>query len=177
MNRDKLYQVALSFLGKEASPLDRAPDDLACAESVNNVHRIALGVEIGGDLSTTKMYVVIQNSHLFYEVTEPGTGDIVLSPTGYVKTPNGHVGIMGDEGVVMSNNSLTGLWDKHIKLEDWKKRYGFVRYYRCTEPLPPPPPASLSENPNRTELTKEEAKWFSTVLSWISQKISKLWYN
>ena len=49
--------------------------------------------------------------------------------------PNGHVGIMGDNGQIMSNNSNNGLWDIHFTLASWKARYvdqgGFpMVYYR-----------------------------------------------
>jgi hypothetical protein len=45
------------------------------------------------------------------------------------------VGIMGDNGQIMSNNSATGLWDIHFTLPSWKARYvdhgGFpMVYYR-----------------------------------------------
>src|SRR3954462_12894985 len=57
--------------------------------------------------------------------SRPPSGDIVISPTGYGNgsMPNGHVGIIGDNGQIMSNNSATGLWDIHFTLASWKARY------------------------------------------------------
>jgi len=36
--REILYETAKSFLGKDASPADEAPDEYGCAETVNEIH-------------------------------------------------------------------------------------------------------------------------------------------
>jgi hypothetical protein len=159
-NREKLYAVAYSFLGKDASPKDHAPDDLACAESVNAVVKAAFGFEVGGDLSTTKMYSALTNSKEFQETDTPLFGDIIISPTGSTRTPVGHVGIVG-KWQIMSNNSYTGLWDAHYTLESWRLRYGFVAYYRCVE-VPPPaeiPPAVKEIVESTAAVAKEAVKY------------------
>jgi hypothetical protein len=127
----------MSCLGKDASPSDKADDEFACAESVNEIVFRALGDYAGGDLSTTRMYLALPNNKKFAKVTSPIKGDIVLPPTGYGNgsMPNGHVGIMGDNGRIMSNNSNNGPWDIHFTLASWKARYvdqgGFpMVYYR-----------------------------------------------
>lgn len=133
----KLYQTATSFLGKDASPKDLANDEVACAESVNDVCFAAFLENVGGGLSTALMYRALQTSSKFAEVTTPLKGDIIISPTGYGngQLSNGHVGIVGDNGQIMSNNSNNGLWDIHYTLASWKSRYatlgGFpVKYFR-----------------------------------------------
>ena len=40
-NRIKLYEAARSFIGTDASPNDLAPDELGCAETVNEIIRRA----------------------------------------------------------------------------------------------------------------------------------------
>lgn len=134
---DKLYQTAVSCLGKDASPLDKANDDVACAESVNSVVFKAFGDYAGGDLSTARMYSALKNNMKFAEVSSPIKGDIIISPTGYGngQLSNGHVGIVGDSYGIMSNNSANGIWDIHYTLTTWKARYavlgGFpVKFYR-----------------------------------------------
>ena len=110
-------------------------NEFGCAESVNNVVFKAFGDYAGGDLSTARMYLAIQNNWKFAQVTTPIKGDIIISPTGYGNgsMPNGHTGIMGDNGQIMSNNSDTGIWDIHYNLASWKARYvdqgGFPQIY------------------------------------------------
>lgn len=122
----KLYETALSFIGKEASPLDKAPDEYGCAESVNNIVFKAFGDYVGGDLSTYRMYYSIINNKKFAKVSNPILGDIILSPTGFGGTKeitNGHVGILGKDNKIMSNNSKTGLWEENYTLFSWRYRY------------------------------------------------------
>lgn len=123
-NREKLYYKALSYLGKDASPNDVAPDELGCAESVNDIHKACFGFPIGGDVSTYRMYQALMNSPFFTFVTSPLRGDVIISPTGWGNgSIPGHCGIMGDNGVIYSNNSKTGNFDSHHTLETWKARY------------------------------------------------------
>src|ERR1700710_3343482 len=120
-----LFQTALSFLGKDASPKDIANDDVACAESVNDVVFAAFLENAGGGLSTALMFKALQTNTKFAEVSKPIKGDIVISPTGYGNGSllNGHVGIVGDNNQIMSNNSANGLWDIHYTLASWRARY------------------------------------------------------
>lgn len=151
--REKLYEVAYSFLGKDASPKDLAPDDLACAESVNAVYKAAFGHEIGGGVSTTQMYRALKNSDEFLEVDAPLFGDIVISPTGYVRSVAvGHVGIVG-KWQIMSNNSATGRWEAHYTLQSWRARYDYVRFFRCVGPAEDTQPAAAS--PAVTEIVEK----------------------
>lgn len=130
--REKLYDTAYSFLGRDASPLDRAPDELSCAESVNAIFRAAFGKEIGGDVSTLRMYQELKESAEFIETDAPLYGDVIISPTTMARVPIGHVGIVG-KWQVMSNNSYTGRWEAHYTLESWRLRYVFVKYFRCVD--------------------------------------------
>ncbi len=45
-NRGKLYSAAISFLGKDGSPRDLASDDLACAETLNEIYKKVFGARI-----------------------------------------------------------------------------------------------------------------------------------
>src|ERR1700741_3409527 len=60
--RERLYEVAKATLGTDASPKDEAPDDLACAESVNAIYKKAFGYPITQPgLSTTALYIAMLN--------------------------------------------------------------------------------------------------------------------
>jgi hypothetical protein len=129
---EKLYQTALSLMGHNLCPQN---NEFGCAESVNEVVFDAFGDYAGGDLSTARLYLSIQNNSKFVQITSPVQGDIIVSPTGYGNgsLPNGHVGIVGANGVIMSNTSATGLWSQNYTLSSWKKRYadlgGFPVFY------------------------------------------------
>jgi len=121
-SREILYETAKACLGMDASPKDAAPDDLACADSVNQIHFKAFGfpIEIPG-ISTAMMYQsMLKNKELFQVVTKPLHGDIIISPTGYGngRLTHGHMGIVGKYGI-MSNDSMTGKWRQNYTLESW----------------------------------------------------------
>ena len=131
---EKLYQTALSCLGKDVAPKE---NEYGCAEAVNNVVFKAFGDYAGGDLSTKRMYLALKNHKKFSEVSSPKPGDIILSPTGYGNgnLSNGHTGIVGQGGKIMSNNSINGLFEENFTIENWNHRYknkgGFpVLFYR-----------------------------------------------
>lgn len=122
---ERLYRVAKAWLGKDASPADVAPDEYGCAETVNNIVFTAFDEDAGGDVSTYRMYRAIRNNKKFAEVKIPVKGDIILSPTGYGNgsIKNGHVGIIGANGVVMSNSSVSGLFRENYSIMEWRERY------------------------------------------------------
>lgn len=125
-NAEILYETAFKNLNKDVTPLDKEPDELACAASVNAIHRLAFGSDIGGGASTTLLYEALINSQGFFKVTTPEPGDIVISPTGYGKNqamPNGHTGIVGKANVIMSNSSSNGKFSENFTMASWRQRY------------------------------------------------------
>ncbi len=123
----KIYAYAVSLIGTDASPADRVSDEVACAESVSTIlgHLFKDCYIITG---TSTLWLFLKFSEAFVEVTTPMAGDIIISPTGSPGSgkngvTNGHTGIIGATGAVMSNNSLNGMWDVHYTLDSWKKRY------------------------------------------------------
>ena len=124
-----IYKTAKSCLGKDMAISE---NEYGCAEAVNEVVRLAIGQEVGGKLSTTKMYQSLLTDKRFKQVMKPDLGDIIISPTGYGQGI-GHTGIISDNGRVMSNNSKTYLWDEHLTLAEWWYKYknlptAFFRY-------------------------------------------------
>jgi hypothetical protein len=135
----KLYETALTFIGRDASPSDLAPDEYGCAESVNAICEKAWGEPVGGRVSTYQMYYAFLNHKKFVEVTSPLAGDIILSPTGIGGgkngVTNGHTGIVSSNNKIMSSDSATGLWQENYDLWSWRYRYvsrgGYkLLYYR-----------------------------------------------
>lgn len=128
--RELLYLSARTYIGTDASPGDFAPDELGCAESVNDIYKRTFGKMISTryHLSTYWMYADLKASAEFARTEQPLAGDIIISPTGYTKrndVKNGHVGIVGENGVVMSNNSVTGKWDEHWTIDSWRRYYQY----------------------------------------------------
>lgn len=120
--KEILWAVAVSLLGVDASPADRADDAYGCADTVNEIHKLAFGFEIGGTVRTAEMINYLRaNKDRFEKVAIPEKGDIVISPTEGAKV--GHVGIMFDNRTIMSNSSASGTWEKNFTVDSWRDRY------------------------------------------------------
>lgn len=125
-NSEILFLTAKSCLGVDASPNDLVPDELGCAETVNAIYKKAFGSEIGGDVSTYRLYGTLKAHPLFQKADVASPGDIVISPTGYGGKngmTHGHVGIMGEGGKIMSNESSNGKFEENYTLEGWRKYF------------------------------------------------------
>lgn len=118
-----LLDTAVSLLGTDASPLDRADDEYGCADTVNMIHYDAFGFEIGGTTSTAEMVKVLRTSDRFDTVLldDIKGGDIVISATEYPII--GHVSIAMDKVWLMSNSSTTGLLTKNYTVPGWRNHY------------------------------------------------------
>lgn len=123
----RLFVTAACSLGTDASPNDVAPDEYGCAETVDTIHRKALGTFITGTLtlSTAVLYKHFLKGGAWVESAgEPG--DIVISPTGWGTNPampNGHVGYVSIDRKIMSNSSATGMFEENYNLDTWRERY------------------------------------------------------
>jgi hypothetical protein len=129
-----IYESALSFVGKDASPDDLASDELGCAESVTNVIKKVLP-DFPIITGTWTLYDRLRKDTRFKKVTTPQVGDIIISPTGSVAkaTFPGHVGVVGMGHTIMSNSSATGIFESNYTFESWRARYrnigGYPIYY------------------------------------------------
>lgn len=123
-----IYKTAKSFLGKDMA---KYQNEFGCAEALIEIVRLATGIILNGGFSTYLLYGALKNSKDFIQVSIPERGDIIISPSGYgnKKVPNGHTGIISDNGWIMSNNSIDGLWDEHINLTEWNRLYKSIGNY------------------------------------------------
>lgn len=133
---ETLYNMALTFIGTDASPHDIAPDEYGCAETVDTIYKKAFGRYMNGSgmpiLSTAQMYLYLNRSPQFTQLFGPQTGCIVISPTGATgSVGSGHVGIVG-KYQIMSNDSRTGTFEANYSRDGWPRifaRRGFPSYY------------------------------------------------
>lgn len=116
----KIYDLAITFIGKDASPRDLVKDGLGCAESVSTLLRQAIPT-FKIVTGTWSLWDELRSRNDFKEVTDPQPGDIILSVTGTGNgaVSNGHTGIVSKDGKIMSNNSSLGLWQENYTLDSW----------------------------------------------------------
>ena len=121
-----IHSIALDSLGTDASPNDAAPDELGCAESVTEILKAANTMPYV-EISTYRLYNYFLASPNWELVDTPRPGDVVLSPTAYSsKRPVpfvGHVGIVGKNDTIMSNDSATGKFMSNYTMLSWRNRW------------------------------------------------------
>lgn len=123
-NGKRLLATALTCNGLS---LGNSQITYGCAEEVNAVAQKALGVPIGGGVSTARMRDALQNTNRFLSIKRDELlgGEIVISATGTGTgaLPNGHVGIYVGTNNIMSNDSSTGLFVHTHTLDSWYTYY------------------------------------------------------
>jgi hypothetical protein len=122
--REKIYDLAKSCLSKDIAATQ---NELGCAEAVSYIlsKLNVQGFPKAGFLSTTQLNIWLKNNATSIEDRmEPLPGDIIISPTGMSTkgAAHGHVGIVGKYGI-MSNNSMTGLFQQNYTLVQWDNYY------------------------------------------------------
>ncbi len=144
-----IYRTALKFIGLDASPIDGAPDELGCAETVSNI-LIKAGCDLPVTLSTRELNRILKNSARWKLIpkNEAGIGDVIMAVTGEGGkngVTNGHVGIIFPHGSIASNDSKTGTFIENYTYLSFQTRYekkgGYPIYiYRRLGLTAPPPP-------------------------------------
>lgn len=132
-NQEKLYQTAKFCLGKHMIITPHVPNLLGCASSVSGVLQTAgyHGLPVQGIAGTATLYDFLRESVDFEETDSFDRGIIIISQSGVAGAvlEHGHVGIMGDSGI-LSNDSDTGLWREEWTLSKW------IAYYHDYGKLP-----------------------------------------
>lgn len=135
-----IYWTAKGHIGQN---LTDNYNELGCVASLNNIVRYAIGQSITDSPSTIQLNKSILLDKRFEQVFEPQIGDIILSPT--IGQSIGHCGILSDiitdslldtDFLIMSNNSKTFLFDEHLKLSEWRKKFKHleIKFFRYRDP-------------------------------------------
>lgn len=123
------------YLGIDFTPSDNTPDMFACAETVTTLLK-SCGVfsQVVTGTWTLNQRLERGREKGWVQTTNPQPGDIIISPTGMRRNTatsikNGHVGIVGNNGLIYSNDSYTGKWMTHYTLDSWHTRYAKIGTY------------------------------------------------
>lgn len=114
-----LYNYAVKFLGVDSSPNDLADDMVGCAETVTTILNKYMGFPI--ILGTSTLNANLSTNPKFKRTYTPTPGCIIISPT----TPKnvGHVGFVGQNNIILSNDSYTGKFSANYTIATWTARY------------------------------------------------------
>jgi len=159
-NNERILNYIWNNLGKD---LNDYYNELGCMQTVNNILKNCLGYEAGGGASTALGLKELEKNPNFKEVTtsQAQAGDLIISATGTGNgnIAHGHTGFLGENGVIYSNNSITGLLSGHLTAKMWREYFyikgGFpTRYFRAIgEPKLAP---VIVETPKPIEVTKDK---------------------
>lgn len=120
-----LVDTARGFLGTDASPNDKAPDELGCAETVTTIMK-KLYPETPVILGTWTMWMFLRDEkNGWVEVPSYEENAIVISPTGS-GSGVGHVGICMGDSLIASNNSFgvfKGRFTENYTETTWRAKY------------------------------------------------------
>lgn len=117
-----LADHAKMWLGLDASPLDRAPNELSCAECVVNiVNHTWPGTLDPTIIGTDELFAALKKSPRFKGVLDPVPGTIVVSPK--TATAHGHTGIYTDIDTIASNDSRDGKFRENYTRGSWRRTF------------------------------------------------------
>ena len=114
-----LAETAQLWIGKDASPKNRAPKELSCAEGVVNIVNQAFPGTLHPDIvGTDALDLALRRSKRFKPVLDPAQGCIEVSPR--TATVNGHCGIYVYNDKIASNDSRTGKFQINYTRQTWR---------------------------------------------------------
>lgn len=118
----RLAEEAKMYLGLDASPLDRAPDELSCAECVVNIVNQAWPGTLDPTIvGTDALFTALKKSPCFKGVLDPTEGTIVVSPK--TATVHGHAGVYTDIDTIASNDSRDGKFRENYTRGSWRRTF------------------------------------------------------
>ena len=137
---EALYRAAKASIGKEMSPEDNAPDELACAESLCRVIQLVYP-DFPLHISTARLYEELRKSPHFKQTSTPVRGAVSIFPTEFKNgfTNFGHCGVVGNTHVMSNQSFLStthnyprGTWQPNYTRAEWEaaaKQRGLPLYY------------------------------------------------
>ncbi len=136
----RIHQAAIAAVDNLNSSSGPGGGNLACAWAVNRILRGAVGRTFdhnGTSSMDAELRMGVSSGtveRIAREDVQPG--DIIISPTEGNRI--GHVGIMGENGLIYSNSSSSKQWKQNYNLATWDERYKSpsrnlqVNFYRVT---------------------------------------------
>jgi hypothetical protein len=117
-----ILEAALVDVGKLSTRNDAGTDhgNLGCADAVTRILHDQLGLPIEKTLSTDELYDELRKAG-WKEVSTATPGAIIVSPTN--GQMDGHTGVIGENGLIYSNSSATGLWSQNFTVDRWLEHY------------------------------------------------------
>jgi hypothetical protein len=137
----KLWARAKADVGVLSTADDFGTDhgNLGCADAVARILHDELGFSLPKTLSTDELYDELRFGG-WTEVELRTPGAVIVSPSSPVM--HGHTGIVGEDEVIYSNSSATGLWAQNWTVDRW------VNYYvRCGSYAFAPPAQAVQSAP------------------------------
>jgi hypothetical protein len=122
MQKKTLLSVAESQLGKDVTPKDTVPDDVACVDTLTTIMRM-YDPTVPYMVSTIALNDWLPKNG-YALVSDTQEGDIIVSPTSGKKI--GHCGVLFEDGIIASNNSFginAGKFTKNYTLASWSRYY------------------------------------------------------
>lgn len=117
-----LCAEAKKWLGKDASPRNRAPQELSCAEGVISIVNSAFPNTLDPNIvGTGPLDQALHRSPKFKGVLDPVEGCIEISPQ--TATVHGHVGIYVGPDSIASNDSRTGKFEINYTRQSWRDTF------------------------------------------------------
>lgn len=121
--RESLYIEAKKWLGKDITPQDKIPDEVACAENL-----CVLIQKLDPDFpiipNTLDLLKEFKRNTKYKPTLNVEAGNIIINATSTGNNKiRGHTGVILDGGLVASNNSVNGLWSDHWNLVEWNSYY------------------------------------------------------
>jgi hypothetical protein len=121
-NIPTLYDVAYSLLGKHLTLDNTVDKNVGCGQAVSYVlKKYGCLIPNKGLAGTSSLNDWLRVNAT--EVGKPDVGCIIVSVTGTGnESRRGHIGVVG-KWQIMSNNSITGLWDTQWTMDEWIQYY------------------------------------------------------
>lgn len=119
----RLADAATAAIGKDVTPDDKIPDEVACVASLVSVIPKDFGLDANLTY-TPALLSALKANPKFKAVLDPQVGTVVVTPT--VGTNTGHCGIYVEPNAIASNNSFgpkKGLWTVNYNRLSWRQYF------------------------------------------------------
>lgn len=124
---EQLYEFAHSFLDTDPTPHSDVDNEVACVDTLSTILNEFFSPDQSFPhlISTVALYGHLREDTRFVGTLDLTPGNVILSVTGTGNgtIENGHCGILGENGTIMSNDSRDGKWRTNYSVQSWVERY------------------------------------------------------